>query len=436
MDGEIRAHIDHAAERDYLASVLLDASVLRDAPLAPEQLDRRWHQKVLTAMLALREQGEEIDTLTLRAAGLDDEPVMALASTIPTQPAGRLRDRLEELAQRRRFLEDVRRLHVEADGDIDAARLSLAELARKGWMTRAEPVPFLSEWGTEVLDQAPPARRWLLRRVIDADTSAGALPLDVAGAIVAAGGVGKTMLMLQLAIAVATGRRLLGAFSVPEPGPVLLIFGEEKREEIQRRLFAAVRHLSREERRLVEERVAPWCRRGENCALLELDEAGNLRDAPALKDIRARAKAAGVQWRLVVLDPLARLAPPEAEKDSQIATRLVGAIESLSELPGSPTVLVVHHTNKASREGGKLDANASRGASALTDGFRWVAALGWMKGAPGGVELSVVKSNYSSPGKPLYLTRDRDDPSLRRMTPTELAEADVVDPNEDVEASW
>src|SRR5690606_3062732 len=77
----------------------------------------------------------------------------------------------------------------------------------------------------EFLDEAPPARVWLLE---------GLLLLGIVGLLVAGGGTGKSYLMLQLAVSIVTGRPFLG-LAVEEPGSVLLICGEDDRDEIHRR---------------------------------------------------------------------------------------------------------------------------------------------------------------------------------------------------------
>jgi acetate kinase len=110
----------------------------------------------------------------------------------------------------------------------------------------------------------------------------------------------------------------------------------------------------------------------------------------------------------VILDPLSRFAGCDAEKDNAAATRFVAAIESLLKSPGTPSVLVAHHTSKTSRS---KDATAvdesvddSRGVSALTDGVRWAARLTRLDDLL--ARFVVRKSNYSLQGTPVMLVRD------------------------------
>lgn len=266
--------------------------------------------------------------------------------------------------------------------------------------------PVALEW----LDSAPPRRRWLLEAddpETDGHSRRGWLPMGKVGMLAAAGGVGKTIALVQLAAAVATGREWYG-LHVATPGRVLLALAEEDAEEVRRRIYAAARmlDLGAEERAMVADRVVVAALAGESVALLERDPAGNPIETNTLYDLRGLLEA-GPDWTLVILDPLVRWAGPDAETDSSHATRTVEAIETLTRAPGSPAVLVAHHTTKTSRRENDPTAVAARGSGALVDGVRWCATMvpstvGNLKT----VELAVAKSNYSHIGEPITLVRD------------------------------
>ena len=93
--------------------------------------------------------------------------------------------------------------------------------------------------------------------------------------------------------------------------------------------------------------------------------------------------------------------PRDAEIDNASATHLLGECEKLTDLPGKPTILISHHVNKSSMNGAKLfseenDSNqsASRGASGLVDGARFVLNIDtvlkedWLK-----IQIFIIK-NY------------------------------------------
>jgi hypothetical protein len=264
----------------------------------------------------------------------------------------------------------------------------------------------------------PPPRRYLLVREpelqpddepqrADAREWVGVLPAGKVGMLAAAGGAGKTFAVVQLAVAVATGGRLFGSWQAQGAGRVLLALGEEDQDEVFRRLWYVVEdlELSPEERRAILDRVRVMPLAGHPIGLTD-DSGGR---TPALRELLdLLEKEAGEEgWSLIVLDPLARLAGPGAEADNALGTALVTALETLTQVKGGPTVIVAHHTSQAARQQGRLDATASRGVTALTDGIRWQATM-----APTGEDrdiltLRVGKTNYGPHPPDLFLTRSR-----------------------------
>ncbi len=263
--------------------------------------------------------------------------------------------------------------------------------------------PSTNEWFTT----APAARKWLLRDKRRPNAE-GFLPLGKAVQLIAAGGVGKTMAIVQLAQAVATGQEWFGTFPVSSPGPVLMLLGEEDAEEVHRRMYNSAQLLKRapEAGSIVAVPLA-----GVACAMLAHDTSGNPIETEFLRWVRS---VAGTKpWKLIVIDPLSRFAGLDAEKDNAEGTRFVQAIESLSTAMGA-TSLVAHHTNKTGRGNGvEVGGEAGRGSSSLHDGFRWQASLGLQTVKLGSSEererlgqvvtFAVTKSNYSRKGEPLLL---------------------------------
>ena len=269
----------------------------------------------------------------------------------------------------------------------------------------------------------PPPRRWLLTRPLDpgevaisGSPPAGYLPRGKVGMIAGAGGAGKTTALLQLAVSVASGSPWLGAhgFDVPqeEAGYVCILLAEEDEEEVQRRMIAIKTTLCIEEKHwsLVRERLWLLPMVGASAQLIEpAEERGKTRETPFFDDFRKLLDGEGVDWSLIILDPLSRLATAETEVDNHHATKFVEAIEKLVAVRGNPAVLVAHHTNKSARSGlGAGSSNAARGASGLTDGVRWLATLDYPtpeKGEEAQLTLSLAKHNYSPPAAPRGLVR-------------------------------
>jgi hypothetical protein len=281
----------------------------------------------------------------------------------------------------------------------------LAELDGRGdWTERVKP---LGELGW--LQRPAPERRALLTY----DGSC-VLPMGKVGFFVGEGGIGKSWALTQLAVSVVTGVPWLDTFSIPEgsQGGVLMAMGEEDPEEMHRRLRDVVEALglAAHHMSVLEKMLWPLPLAGH---ILEFLSEGNRSwDHEHFEQVLRDAAPLG-GWKLIVLDPASRFMGIDAEKDNAYATRFVQLLEQLTELPGNPTVLCSHHTNKTSRmtAGQGNRAGAIRGASALVDGARWQGNLSyhWPEDATepdeGRAVFTVTKSNYGPKPEPVQLVR-------------------------------
>jgi hypothetical protein len=245
------------------------------------------------------------------------------------------------------------------------------------------------------LKVTPEPRQYL---AVDTRTGHGALDSRGVSMLVAAGGVGKSYATIALALAVATGSLWLGTFSPREPGRVLLASAEESAEEIRRRMFYVARSTG-----------IPTIATGAIDILDLHDVQVPLLDAES----RMTEHAAGLvsvarergPYALVILDPLSRLAGAPIDSDNIAAGLLVSALEAISSA-AQGLVFVVHHTDKAARRAGIVDATAVRGASGLGDSARMVMLL--TSEHVSDVEvvlLARVKANHVPRWAPLPLRR-------------------------------
>ena len=195
---------------------------------------------------------------------------------------------------------------------------------------------------------------------------------------------------------------------------MLLALGEEDAEEVRRRMYNAAKAmaLTDDQKRQALERIVVLPLAGTRVALTQTEAKGADVETAAAKALLERMTKEGDDWRLVIFDPLARFAGPDAEKDNSAATRFVETAEGFCKLLGSPSVIIVHHSAQHARGGdpSKADPNrdasqVARGATAITDGARWVASLDTERTTIEAKELEqvvgfrVVKTNY---GKPMY----------------------------------
>jgi len=315
----------------------------------------------------------------------------------------------EQINSQRRALEDLVRsaaealaaMHANPSQSLEEAKVKAIRFTAERATRKADAAATFSSrceaLSVKALESEIPAREYILTN----GQGVGVLSRGIVAFLSAAGGVGKTTLLNQLAVALATGQAWCG-FVPTKPGRVLLACGEEERLEILRQLKRAVGHVQqlpsdkRTDLRTVYGSIAvdkhptPWERQvllaceqrieivplhGVPCQLI--DESGA--ETPFYSDLRGHIEAAEAAERpfdLIVLDPMSRFASPEAEVDNHAATDFVRALERLTFGAHRPTVLLAAHTNKSSRESADAHTTgATRGASALTDGARLVFTL-------------------------------------------------------------
>ena len=240
------------------------------------------------------------------------------------------------------------------------------------------------------------------------------LPLGSVGVILGSGGVGKSMLVLHVAHAVATGHDDLGCLlddGDRTTGRVVYLAGEDDDLVIHHRLRAFANHLEPERR---DENVRSMAERVDivplvGCAPSLLDGAGRL-NAAAIAQVREAARGT----RLLVIDPFRQFHSGD-ENDNGAMTTLIKALAQIAHEEHC-TIIIVHHVSKAGAKDEEGDAAMSRGATAITDNARWVMALGKISdaiherlGLPGEswryLRTRRVKANYAALGGVTILVR-------------------------------
>ncbi len=141
--------------------------------------------------------------------------------------------------------------------------------------------------------------------------------------------IGKTWLVLMLAVAAALGRAWLGAPTTA--GKVLIIDAELHQETFAERLAAMLKAAGVAPGALAD-RLDIWPVRGRGL------------DVHGFKD--ALARAAGGEYRLIVLDAPYRFLPEGAEENSNESMTLIyNVLDAIAEQTGA-AIVVVHHTTK------------------------------------------------------------------------------------------
>lgn len=184
------------------------------------------------------------------------------------------------------------------------------------------------------------------------------------GALIAPGGVGKSWLALQIAVAIAGGPdttgEILGIERLnSECGQVLYLAAEDPEIAIQHRLhdFAVSVRMPEEEREIVSQ----------NLEIIAL--CGQVVDLLDSEDWQNRLLQLATGRRLIILDTLRRFHLSDENNGAEMA-RLLAILESIAAETGAG-VLFLHHTGKGASVNGGGDAQqASRGSSVLVDNVR------------------------------------------------------------------
>jgi RecA-family ATPase len=201
------------------------------------------------------------------------------------------------------------------------------------------------------------------------------LPRGTVALLASPGGTGKSTLVMQLVLSVASGVQWLGQFDVPQAGRVCMWSGEDDEEDMHRRAHAVAYEVRAGNQRGIAALPEGWEDNVFRAAVNGEDGRFVDRASDALVETEffasVLAQVEALQPALVVLDPASRFMGTD-ENDNAQATRWVTIAEKLKNTTSKPTVLVLVHTGK----GKDLDnQEAIRGASALVDGGRWAATL-------------------------------------------------------------
>lgn len=325
----------------------------------------------------------------------------------------------------------------EAQKIILSAQSSLKSIEKNCNSKDKFSIKFLDEVDKNYFLVEPPRKAMLLDY---ANNSIGFLPKGIVGMLVGGGGVGKTHLLSQLAISVATGTPFLDMYTptahcgINSQGNVFFGLGENGDEDIHRLLFKASKHLRKKEPTFLAEdnilasaskRIATFSFCGQQASFIE-----NGKPSIYFREFKFRLEEIAPEngWTLIILDPVSRLMGVDAETDNAAATQFIALLEELTiDLPGNPTILFAHHTNKASLQGSSQNQSAARGSSALTDGVRW--QCNYSKESPDTniAVLRMTKTNFTALMEDIKTQKDFDGFIYKaKTTPNENKKKTVI----------
>jgi hypothetical protein len=239
---------------------------------------------------------------------------------------------------------------AEGVGDSDPA---------KEFQTQPQPrrVPLLSAF--PIIEANIPTRNWVIP---------GLLLLRNLSVLVAPPGSGKSLLTLQLAIAVAIGMAW-GGWTPRRAVKVLVINAEDDLDEMRRRLFAAAREMGVDHAALTGRLFlanAP-----ETIVIARMDaRLKTVIRTPLGDDLVATVLAEGIE--LVIADPFAETF--EGDENSNSEVKWAGILWREVARRAACALLLVHHTKKYAGEMAG-NADASRGGGALIGTARILSTL-------------------------------------------------------------
>jgi AAA domain/DnaB-like helicase N terminal domain len=156
--------------------------------------------------------------------------------------------------------------------------------------------------------------------------------------------VGKTWLLLELAISVVSGEPVLGRYPVPEPGPVILVVEESGRAALHRRLDRLARGRAIAKGRLAELHF------GANLGV-RLNEPRWQR--------RLREAATAIGPRAVILDPWVRIKGAAVdEKEQREVGEVLDYLLGLREATGAAVITSAHTGHEGGHIRGSSDIEA------------------------------------------------------------------------------
>ena len=214
-----------------------------------------------------------------------------------------------------------------------------------------KPTPFTLRAPAEI-----PPRQWLFGRHL----IRGFLSLTVAP-----GGLGKSSLLIVEALAMVTGRDLLGD-APPMPLRVWYWNGEDPREEVERRIAAASIHYGITAE-AIGGRMCMDSGRDVPITLAKMNGQGVHVAKPVSEALIAAIRDARTD--VLIVDPFVTT-HEVSENDNTALNAIVSEWRRIADATGC-AIELVHHVSKAgAMQGDENGIYASRGAAALIDGVR------------------------------------------------------------------
>jgi RecA-family ATPase len=198
------------------------------------------------------------------------------------------------------------------------------------------PLPFLDMRGWDTA--APPPRQWLIVDYI---------PLRQVALLSGAGGIGKSILLLQLLVATVLRREWVGEL-FPKPGPAIYLGAEDEQDEIHRRLAAILEHSDARFADLVAGGFRALAFAGKDAVLAEFDRNGRIKVTPLFKSLHAEAVT--LQPSAIVIDTVSDVFLGDEIKRDQV--RQFGSLMRRLAIDATAAVIIASHPSVSGEKSG------------------------------------------------------------------------------------
>lgn len=189
-------------------------------------------------------------------------------------------------------------------------------------------------------------------------------------AVVAPGGVGKTTLLIGTALALVTGRSILGHNVRDGPHRVWLWNLEDSGDELTRTVTGAMKHWGISEADIGGRLFINSGLDGDQlCLATQTRDDGPRIVVPVVEALKAEIRSRKID--VLTVDPF--VSSHMVSENDNMAIDMVAKQWANIAAETNCAVLLVHHTRKTN--GQEADAEAARGASALTNAARSVLVL-------------------------------------------------------------
>ena len=270
------------------------------------------------------------------------------------------------------------------------------------------------EWVNAVRSWQPPSDIQSKEQPVDFAVD-GLIPARKVGALVAAGGTGKTTLQITLGVSIAIKRRFMGC--EVQQGSFVLLSSDDSQEDLDGALARVVRaiKLTDAELELVKRKVRVHSLQG-----LGGDKtfAAMVNSGPAstgLETLIVEALRGIDDLRVLGLDTLRQFSGGSSNDEQIIKLTIAGATE-VARLTGC-AVVVSHHTGKTNYRDGITDMYCGSGSAAIADNCRFVLLL--QNTTWSDIESKVQRTGREA-GEPLVLQSTRGSLLVKAQPPIYL----------------